>query len=51
MYGLKPSGASFRALLAEHLHYLGYRPSIVKPDIWMMPAFKSVDFIYYEYVL
>ena len=51
LYGLKSSGAAFRALLAETLHDLGYVPSKADPDVWMRPAVKSNGFTYYEYVL
>ena len=51
LYGLKSSGAAFRALLAETLHDLSYVPSKADPDVWMRPAVKSNGFKYYEYVL
>ena len=51
LYGLKSSGAAFRALLAESLHDLGYKPSLADPDVYMRPAVKSNRFKYYEYVL
>ena len=41
LYGLKSSGAAFRALLAEVLWDLGYRPSKADPDVYMRPAVKS----------
>ena len=51
LYGLKSSGAAFRALLAEILHELGYTPSKADPAVWMRPAVKPNDFEYYEYIL
>ena len=51
LYGLKSSGAAFRALLAETLHDLGYKPSYADPDVWMRPAVKHNGFKYWEYVL
>ena len=51
LYGLKPSGADFRALLVEQLHELGYLSSIADPDIWMSPSVKPGEFMYYEYLL
>ena len=48
LYGLKFSGALFRALLAEQLHDLCYRPSIYDPDVWMRQAVKPGGLIYYE---
>ena len=44
LYGLKSSGAAFRALLVETLHDLGYVPSKADPDVWMRPAVKSNGF-------
>jgi len=51
LYGLKSSGAAFRAFLAETLDTLGYRPSYADPDVWMRPAIKENGFKYWEYVL
>ena len=51
LYGLKSSGAAFRALLAETLYDLGYKPSKADPDVWMRPAVKQNGFKYYEYLL
>ena len=51
LYGLKSSGAAFRAFLADHLHDIGYSPSIADPDVWMRPAMKDNDFKYWEYIL
>ena len=51
LYGLKSSGAAFRALFADHLWNLDYRPSEADNDVWMRPAVKENGFEYYEYVL
>ena len=52
MYGLKSSGAAFRAFLAEALYDLVYKYSVVDPDVWLRPAIKQQDgFKYREYVL
>ena len=51
LYELKSSEAAFRAFLADHLHDIGYRPSIADPDIWMRPAMKDNGFKYWEYIL
>ena len=51
LYGLKSSGAAFRALLAEALYDLNYKPSPADPDVWLRPAVKPDGFEYYEYVL
>ena len=51
LYGLKSSGAAFRAFLAETLHDAGYRPSYADPDVWMRPAIKADGMEYWEYTL
>lgn len=51
LYGLKSSGAAFRAKLAGVLHDLNYRPSKADPDVWLKPAVKPDGFEYYEMVL
>ena len=51
LYGLKSSGAAFRALLAEVLHDMGYIPSYADPDVWMRPGIKPCGFEYWELVL
>ena len=56
LYGLKSSGAAFRALLAETLFDLGYMPTTADPDVYLRksvkpksPNFTSTD--YYEMLL
>ena len=51
LYGLNFSEAALRALLAEQLHELGYKPSIDDPDVWMRLAVKPGGLMYYEYVI
>lgn len=51
LYGLKSSGAAFRAFLADHLHDIGFRPSLADPDVWMRPAVRENGFKYWEYIL
>jgi hypothetical protein len=51
LYGLKMSGAAFRAHLAETLFELNYTPMIGDPDKWIRPGIKPDGFEYYEMVL
>ena len=51
LYGLKSSGASFRAMLANTLWEFGYRPTLADPDVWIKAARKANGFCYYEMVL
>ena len=51
LYGLKGSGAAFRAHLAEKLHNIGFIPTRADPDVWRQPAVKPDGFEYYEYIL
>ena len=51
LYGLKSSGAAFRAFLAETLDEMGFTSSTADPDVWMRAATKSDGEEYYEYVL
>lgn len=51
LYGLKSSGAAFRAFLTEHLNDIGFTPTYADPDVWMRPAIKGNGFKYWEYVL
>jgi hypothetical protein len=47
LYGLKSSGAAFRAHLVETLDAMGYKPSYADPDVWLRPAVKPDGFKYY----
>ena len=40
LYGLKSSGAAFRALLAETLYDIGYTPLKADPDVQIRPEVK-----------
>ena len=51
LYGLKSSGAAFRAFLADKLYDIGFKPSLADPDVWMRPAMKSNGFRYWELIL
>lgn len=51
LYGLKSSGAAWRAHFAESLRQLGFTSSLADPDVWMRPATKSNGFKYWEYAL
>jgi hypothetical protein len=51
LYGLKSSGAAFRAHLAETLYDLSYLPTKADPDVWIRPAVKENGFEYYEMTL
>ena len=51
LYGLKSSGAAFRAFLAETLDRMDYVPSFADPDVWLRPAVKPDGTEYYEYIL
>ena len=51
LYGLKSSGAAFRALLAETLHDSGFRPTVGDPDVHIRPAIKENGDTYYEMMM
>jgi hypothetical protein len=51
LYGLKSSGATWHALLAESLHAMGFTPSLADPDVWYKAAAKPNGFQYYEYLI
>jgi hypothetical protein len=51
LYGLKSSGAAWRALLAQTLTELGYKSTRADPDVWIRPQVKPDGFEYYEMVL
>ena len=50
LYGLKASGASWRAMLAQSLTDIGYTSTRADLDVWIWPAFKPDGFEYYEMV-
>lgn len=51
LYGLKSSGAAWRALFATTLSDLGYTSSNADPDVWIRPQVKPNGFEYYEFIL
>lgn len=48
LYGLKSSGAAWRAHLAQTLRSFGFDSSLADPGIWLQPACKPNGFKYYE---
>ena len=51
LYGLKSSGAAWRAHLAQTLYDLEFKSTLADPDVWFKPSTKPDGFQYYEYVL
>jgi Reverse transcriptase (RNA-dependent DNA polymerase) len=51
LYGLKSSGAAFRALLSDTLHGMGFRSTKADPDVYLRKAVKPDGFAYYEMML
>ena len=51
LYGLKSSGAAFRAFLAETFDRMGFTSSVADPDVWLRPATKADGEQYYEYIV
>ena len=51
LYDLKSSGDAFRAMLANTIWDLGFRPSKADPDVWLKPAIKKDGTHYYEMIL
>ena len=51
LYGLKSSGAAFRAFLAERLDEMSFKSTNIDPDVWMRAATKHDGEKYYEYIL
>ena len=51
LYGLKSSGAAFRAKLDGVLHDLSYVPSKADPDVWIIPAVRPNGSEYYDMAL
>jgi hypothetical protein len=47
LYGLKSSGAAWRAHLAEVLHDMGYQSSLADPDVWFRTEVKDNGTKYY----
>lgn len=51
LYGLKSSGAAWRAKLAETMSEIGYFPSQADPDVWLKATTKEDGTPYYKYML
>ncbi len=51
LYGLKSSGASWRAMFNNSIRDIGFQPSIADPDVYIRPFTKSDGTKYYEYIL
>ena len=51
LYGLKSSGAAFRAHLAETLHDISFKPTKADRDVWIHPAVKPDGTEYYKYIM
>lgn len=54
LYGLKSSGAAFRAHLGKFMADMGYKPCKADPDLWMKPQTKkkaNKEERYYAYIL
>ncbi|KAL7480719.1 hypothetical protein ACHAW6_006384, partial [Cyclotella cf. meneghiniana] len=51
LYGLKSSGAAFRAHLAGCLHEMGYHPCLAHPDLWLREQTDWKGNRYYAYIL
>ena len=50
LYGLKSSGAVFRAHLCECMAALGYKPCMADPDLWLK-SHNQYGIDYYSYIL
>jgi hypothetical protein len=51
LFGLKSSGAAWRAHLANTLHSMGFTSSLADPDVWFKTAVKPNGYKYREYIL
>ena len=51
LYGLKSSGAAFRAFCAEQLDKMNFHSSTGDPDVWMRPTISDSGEEFYEYML
>ena len=51
LYGLKSSGASWRATLAQTLSDMGFKSSVADPDVWRRESKKEDGTEYYELLL
>ena len=51
LYGLKSSGAAWRAMFNATVLEMGFVPTIADPDVYRKPSAKENGFKYYEYIL
>ena len=51
LYGLKSSGAAFRAHLCKCMHSLGYKSCLADPDLWLKAQVDDYGNEYYSYIL
>ena len=51
LYGLKSSGAAWRATLAQTMQDLGYKASQADPDVWIKRSLKKDGTPYYKLIL
>jgi hypothetical protein len=51
LYGLKSSGASWRAMFNSTILEMGFKPTIADPDAYLRANAKPDGFKYYEYML
>jgi hypothetical protein len=51
LYGLKTSGAAWRAHFADTLHSMGFTSSLADLDVWYRADCKPDGFEYYSYIL
>ena len=51
LYGLKSSGASWRAIMNTSILEMGFTSSIADPDVYLRPNAKPDGSKYYEYIL
>ena len=51
LYGLRSSGAAFRAHLADCMRHIGYTSCKADPDLWLKPMKNEDGVEYYSYVL
>ena len=52
LYGLKSSALAWRNHLADILtNYLGFKPTLADPDVWLKPETDALGSQYYSYIL
>ena len=51
LYGLKSSGAAFRAFIADNMYAIGYMLSCADTDVCIIPEIKDDGFKYWEIIL